>query len=73
VEATWDQKRWTIGGSADDAGIGDLDNRVVVAVNPAQWGDDLQGFFKKHYPGVVYRPVQASTPEALKTKLRILF
>lgn len=73
VEATWDQRRWTIGSSADDAGIGDLDNRAVVAVNPAQWGDDLQGFFEKYYPGVAYRPVQASTPEALKTKLRALF
>lgn len=43
--------------SADDGGVGDLDKRVVVAVNPDAWGDDLQAFFEQFYPGVKYYPV----------------
>jgi len=37
VLATWDRHRYTVGGSADDAGIGDLDSRRVIAVNPGEW------------------------------------
>ena len=65
VRATWDAHRYTIGGSADDAGIGDLDVRRVIAVNPGQWRGDLRAFFAQHYPGVEYRPVEAATPAAL--------
>ena len=65
VDATWDGHRYTIGGSADDAGIGDLDVRQVIAVNPGQWRGDLRAFFEQHYPGVVYRAVEAATPAAL--------
>lgn len=67
VEATWDDHRYTIGGSADDAGIGDLDSRIVLAVNPEQWGgpEVLRNFFSEHYPGVRYRSVQAQSPEEL--------
>jgi len=65
VDATWDGHRYTIGGSADDAGIGDLDVRRVIAVNPDQWRGDLRAFFAEHYPGVEYRSVEASTPAAL--------
>jgi hypothetical protein len=69
VEATWDQRRYTIGSSADDAGIGDLDHRVVIAVNPTIWPADLKRFFEQHYPGVAYHAVQADTPGALRQKL----
>ncbi|RMG97121.1 MAG: hypothetical protein D6706_09110, partial [Chloroflexi bacterium] len=67
--------RWTIGGSADDAGIGDLDNRHVIAVNPAGWGsgedgNGLPGFFNKYYPGVTYEEVIARTPEELVIVLK---
>jgi hypothetical protein len=65
VDATWDEKRWTIGGSADDAGVGDLSSRTIVAVNPAAWGDDLRAFFEEWYPGVVYVPIHAETPVEL--------
>ncbi len=37
VDASW-QFRRTIGGSADDAGVGNLDRRKVIAVNPEAWG-----------------------------------
>ena len=72
VGATWDMHRFTIGGSADDAGIGDLDFRRVVAVNAAAWGDDLHAFFKVYYSGVVYVPVEAESPDALRAALEAL-
>lgn len=73
VEASWDDNRYTVGGSADDAGIGDLDSRIVLAVNPDQWGGPLvlRDFFAEHYPGVRYRAVSANTPAELVTILRI--
>lgn len=74
AEATWLNKGYTIGRSADDAGIGDLDHRTVIAVNPEKWGEGtdgsgLQGFYAKFYPGVEFRPIRASTPEELKQRL----
>jgi len=71
VEGAWDRKRYTIGGSADDAGIGDLDARTVIAVNPQNWPGalSLEDFFKQYYPDVVYRPITAATPEELVQKL----
>ncbi|MDY6878472.1 MAG: M23 family metallopeptidase [Chloroflexota bacterium] len=72
VDATWDTHRFTIGGSADDAGIGDLDFRRVVAVNPAAWGDDLRAFFETHYPSTIYVPVEAGSPDVLRTALEAL-
>lgn len=57
VEETWDRERWTVGGSADDAGIGDLDVRRAIAIKPDQWSGDLAAFFEEHYPGVVYWPL----------------
>jgi hypothetical protein len=72
VEATWNQRHYTIGGSADDAGIGDLNVRRVIAVNPAGWPDDLGAFFEQHYPGIEYIPVSATTPDELVNKLELL-
>lgn len=67
VEATWDRQRYTVGGSADDAGIGDLDSRIVLAVNPELWGgpDVLKQFFAENYPGVRFRSVRSETPAEL--------
>jgi len=74
VAATWDASRYTIGSSADDAGIGDLNVRRVIAVNPGDWPGDrpLGAFFEAFYPEVAYTPVTASTPEELEQKLRRL-
>jgi hypothetical protein len=72
VEATWDERRNTIGGSADDAGIGDLSDKRVIAVNPADWtgnASDLEQFFQLHYPGTQYAAVVAATPGELLQKL----
>jgi len=64
VAATWDSMRWTVGGSADDAGVGP-EARRVVAANPSGWPSDLQAFFDEFYPGVDYVPIEAQTPEEL--------
>ena len=72
VDGTWDDRRYTIGSSADDAGIGDLDVRRVIAVNPGEWPSDLRAFFEEYYPGVEYSSVQTSTPAQLKQKLKQL-
>ena len=72
VNGGWDNHRFTIGGSADDAGIGDLDFRRVLAVNPSAWNGDLQDFFEQHYPGVRYVALDVDTPEELDQRLRAL-
>jgi len=71
VEGMWDKKRYTVGSSADDAGIGDLDVRRVIAVNPEMWPGDqrLEDFYKQYYPDVQYEPLAAATPAELKQKL----
>jgi len=61
----WDKYHWTIGGSADDAGGGPT-QRKVIAVNPQGWPSDLQTFFEAFYPGVDYVAVVAHTPEDLR-------
>jgi hypothetical protein len=62
--------RWTVGASADDAGIGDLDVRRIVAINPSTWGASLHAFYQQYYPGVEYRAIEANTPSELETVLR---
>jgi len=69
IDALWDTHRPTIGGSADDAGVGDLENRRVLAVNPDLWNGDLEAFFAEYYPGVVVVSVYADTPGILKSVL----
>jgi hypothetical protein len=63
--------RYTIGFSADDAGIGDLENRHVLAVNPHHWPDVLTAsWFQQHYPGVQFTAVVANTPGDLEAWLK---
>lgn len=61
--------RWTVGSSADDAGIGDLDKRTVVVVNPTSWGGDMLAWFGIHYEGVIFVPLWAESPQQLRDKL----
>ncbi|MBL7063464.1 MAG: emp24/gp25L/p24 family protein [Anaerolineae bacterium] len=67
----WEERHWTIGSSADDAGAGPKD-RTVIAVNPGKWPGDLRAFFQQYYPGIKYVPVEAASPRELETKLRAL-
>lgn len=74
VAASWNAHRWTVGSAADDAGIGYLDVREIVAVNPDNWGagldlKGLRGFFETHYPGVVVKMINALNPDDLYAKL----
>jgi hypothetical protein len=59
---------WTIGHSADDAGVGPQD-RVILAVNPAEWGDDLEGWFDEHYPNAKYKALESESPWEMGIKL----
>lgn len=72
IDASWDSHRFTVGSSADDAGIGNLDYRRIIAVNPSEWGDDpaIDAWFHEHYPGVQYVPVEADNPGMLYALLR---
>lgn len=72
VRATWETHRMTVGGSADDAGIGDLDDRCVIVINPDSWGGDMMAFYETHYPGVRVLPTSADTPEQLGRLLSAL-
>jgi len=66
----WERKRWTVGSSADDAGIGALENKSVIAVNPTQWPSDLEAFFQRYYPCTRYTALEAATPQELRRKLQ---
>lgn len=52
----------TIGPSADDAGVGDLDVRNVLAYNPGGWPGDLHEFFETYYPGINYTVIDGPVP-----------
>jgi hypothetical protein len=69
IDATWDARRFTLGGSADDAGFGLRDSRRVIAVNPEAWPHSLPGFFIDHYPGILYSAVRADSPDDLRMVL----
>lgn len=63
--------RFTIGFSADDAGMGNLENRHVLAVNPHHWPEVLTAsWFQQHYPGVKFTAVVANQPEDLEDWLK---
>jgi hypothetical protein len=72
VDASW-QFRRTIGGSADDAGVGNLNKRKVVAVNPGSWANDdgaaLKNFFTSNYSGVEFEGMTARTAEEVRRDL----
>lgn len=69
---TWDDKRYTLGGSADDGGIGNLEYKRVVAINPQEWtgnADDLRAFYKTHYPSVIYESITEEHPDVAAARL----
>lgn len=67
--------RISILGSADDAAIGDLSKRHIIALNPQEWGagDDgkgLRGFYETYYglgesDGVTYEEIVVGDPNEL--------
>ncbi len=63
-------QRLTLGFSADDAGIGALDVRNILAVNPDDWGGDLRAFYEEYYPGVNYIPLTTISPYQMRQYLQ---
>jgi hypothetical protein len=64
-------RRLTIGFSADDAGVGELTRRHVLAVNPHHWpGTMTAAWFHQHYPGTRFTAVVANSPADLENWLR---
>lgn len=63
-------RRFTIGFSADDAGMGDFEQRHVLAINPHHWPTVLtEGWFEQYYPGVKFTAVIANKPADLEAWL----
>lgn len=62
--------KWTVGFSGDDAGIGDLDVRNVIIVNPSAWPDPIAPWLELWYPGVRIRIVNAANPQHLEAIMR---
>lgn len=74
ANGTWEAHAYTIGNSADDAGIGDLDARRIIVINPDEWGPGedgkgLRGFYDTHYPNVDARQVIADSPGMVESLL----
>jgi hypothetical protein len=59
----------TVGFVPDDAGIGDLDQRRVICVNPDEIGTGIASWFDTFYHGVVFVPVEAHDAVELEVKL----
>ncbi|MFO7741943.1 MAG: hypothetical protein R6X31_06480 [Anaerolineae bacterium] len=51
----------TVGHSADEAGVGPA-GRLVTAINPEHWTEDLKSWYEEHYPGISYRAIVADGP-----------
>jgi hypothetical protein len=59
--------RYTVGYSVDDAGIGNLSYRHVIAVNPHHWKEPLTAnWYHQFYPGTRYTAVVANDPKDLE-------
>lgn len=68
----WTDNRWTVGYSADDAGIGDLDRRTIIVLNPSAWPDPIIAWLQMWYPGAMVYPITAVSPSDLKAILKTL-
>ncbi|WP_347243000.1 M23 family metallopeptidase, partial [Thermogutta sp.] len=66
AKLTWDRWRWTIGGIADDAGIGDIEYRRVLAIDPDAWPESLAEFFNSYYPGTRLIPIKSGNDFQLR-------
>ena len=62
--------RYSIGFSADDGGLGEVAERVVIGVNPHHWPETLTSTWYLHnYPGTRFIPLVANKPEELEAWL----
>jgi len=65
----------TVGFSPDDAGIGDLDSRRVICIDPEKIGTGIdQVWYDIYYPGVVFTSITSTSSAAeLEEQLKALF
>jgi hypothetical protein len=64
--------RYTIGFSADDAGLGEVAERIVIGVNPHHWPETLtSAWYDQHYPGTRFLPIVANSPLDLQNWLEL--
>jgi len=68
VSAAVADRKFTVGYSADDAGVGPAERRVF-AINPSHWPGNLADFFDEHYPGLELASIEAETPWEAALKL----
>lgn len=62
--------RWTVGGSADDAGHGPgCSERNVLATNPHDWDGSLPDFFEQYYPGTNLTEISHANHRQLSGRL----
>lgn len=62
--------RYTLGFSADDAGVGEVAERIVICINPHHWPETLTSvWYDHHYPGTRFIPVVANSPADLQAWL----
>ncbi len=62
--------RYTVGFSADDGGVGEVGDRVVISVNPHHWPETLTATWYQHnYPGTRFIAVVANKPADLEAWL----
>lgn len=73
ADATWADRRYTIGASSDDSGIGNLHARLVIAVNPQGWGvtPSIDQWLARYYPGASYMSLRAGSPAELAALLKV--
>jgi hypothetical protein len=72
ASGAWANDHWTVGYSADDAGIGDLDHRTVLVLNAPAWPEPILPWLEMWYPGMNVVPVTAVTPKDLIPLLQTL-
>ena len=61
--------RWTLGFSADDAGIGSLDSKSILAINSHEWGANLMQWYSINYLGCGIEQMEVTTPGQLRDNL----
>lgn len=66
----WLQYRWTVGFNLDDAVSGNVADKTVIVVNPAEWRESVLSVFEKQYPDVKVLTLEAASATDLSLRLR---
>ena len=69
ISGSWNARRYTVGASADDAGLGDLTDKTVIIVNPLEWENSILEFYAIYYPHTKILTITATNQVTLTQKL----